>query len=111
MELKSGTLAHHLNVLEDNEFIKSVQDGRYRRFFLYEQKQPLKFRLSKVQERIMALIRDHPGITISDISSEVGSNRMVVNYHAKILQEAGLISLEREGRSNHCYPSSSQIRH
>lgn len=109
VELPSGMLAHHLNMLEDNDFIKSKQDSRYRRFYLFDEKPGIKFQLSEIQEKIMDSIRNSPGITISDISTQVGSSRMVVNYHTKILDDAGLIYLEKEGRSNCCYPAAHKV--
>ncbi|MGA1872903.1 MAG: winged helix-turn-helix transcriptional regulator [Thermoplasmatota archaeon] len=103
LDLKQGVLSYHLNVLEKNEMIKSVQDGTYRRFYLYDEKIEFEFRLHEMQKKILFIISQKPGITQSKISKRLGRNRMVVNYHLKILLETGILHMEREGRETHCY--------
>jgi predicted transcriptional regulator len=103
LDLKQGVLSYHLNVLEKNEFIKSIQDGTYRRFYLYDDKIELEFHLHEMQEKILMVINQRPGITQSKISKALGRNRMVINYHLKILLETGILHVEREGRETHCY--------
>ncbi|MGA1820609.1 MAG: winged helix-turn-helix transcriptional regulator [Thermoplasmatota archaeon] len=103
LDLKQGVLSYHLNVLEKNELIKSVQDGTFRRFYLYDDKIEFEFRLHEMQKNILFIISQRPGITQSNISKKLGRNRMVVNYHLKILLETGILHMEREGRETHCY--------
>lgn len=105
LDLKQGVLSYHLNVLEKNEFIKSIQDGTYRKFYLFEDKIELEFHLHEMQEKILMVINQKPGITQSKISKALGRNRMVINYHLKILLETGILHVEREGRETHCYIS------
>ena len=101
--LSSGSLSHHINLLENEEYIKSRQDGMYRRFYLYEEKARLIFNLSSVQERILKVIMDNPGISQSGISDMIDSNKMRVNYHVKILRDADLLNLEKKGRKSLCF--------
>ena len=101
--LSSGSLSHHINLLENEEYIKSRQDGMYRRFYLHEEKARLVFNLSTVQERILKIILDNPGISQSRISKMIDSNKMRVNYHVKILRDADLLKLERNGRESLCF--------
>jgi len=103
LDLKQGVLSYHLNVLEKNELVKSVQDGTFRRFYLYDEKIEFEFRLHEMQKKILFIISQRPGITQSNISKRLGRNRMVVNYHLKILLETGILHMEREGRETHCY--------
>jgi predicted transcriptional regulator len=103
LDLKQGVLSYHLNVLEKNEFVKSIQDGTYRRFYLFDDKIELEFRLHEMQEKILMVISQKPGITQSKISKALGRNKMVINYHLKILLETGILHMEREGRETHCY--------
>lgn len=103
LSLTTGTLSHHLNVLERGEFLRSCQDGMYRRFTLFDEKVPSKFRLSGIQERIVGVIKKHPGITQAGLSKLIGSSRIVVNYHVKILRDVDLVSVDREGRETHCF--------
>ncbi len=101
--IKSGTLSHHINILEKEEFIKSRQSGMFRRFFLYGEKPLLTFGLPSIQERILKVIMDHPGISQSGISKETGSNKMKVNYHVKMMRDAELLTMEKKGRKSLCF--------
>jgi len=103
LDLKPGTLSHHLNVLEKEDYIKSKQDGMYRRFYLYEEKSELKIKLTTLQQKILNVVKEYPGISQSGVSRQIGSNRMLVNYHTRILNEAGILKVEKKGRENLCY--------
>jgi DNA-binding MarR family transcriptional regulator len=102
LNLKMGTLTHHINVLEDNEYIKSKQDDMYRRFYVLEASTSRAI-LPKVQEKLLAMIKENPGINQSKLSKLVGTSRVAVNYHIKILKNGGMITIEKEGRDSHCY--------
>jgi predicted transcriptional regulator len=103
LDLKQGTLTHHLNILEQNEFVRSYQDGVYRRFYLFESKPPMSIKLSNIQERILEYIRNNPGIVQADISKAVGTSRMVVNYHIRLMRAADLVSVEKDGNNQRCF--------
>jgi len=103
LSLKQGVLSHHLNMLEKNSYIRSLQDGKCRRFYLYDQKINYILTLTEVQQAILYLITQNPGVTQTQISSTMGRNKMVVNYHIRILKDIGLLFLDREGRETHCY--------
>ena len=101
--IMQGVLSHHLNILEKNHLVKSLQDGMYRRFYLYDQSIEFKLVLTEVQQSILFIIKQNPGISQSKISNVMGKNKMVVNYHIKMLKDIGLLTYEREGRETHCY--------
>ena len=103
LDLKQGTLTHHLNILEQNEFVRSYQDGVYRRFYLFESKPPMSIKLSNIQERILEYIRNNPGIVQADISKAMGTSRMVVNYHIRLMRAADLVSVEKDGNNQRCF--------
>ncbi len=109
LDLKQGVLSYHINILEKNEFIKSIQDGAYRRFYLYDDKIEFSFKLQDIQKLILKAITETPGITQSKISKLIGRNKMIVNYHMKILLETGILQIEREGRETHCYITESGL--
>jgi DNA-binding MarR family transcriptional regulator len=106
LNLKQGVLSHHLNILEKEEYIKSRQDGIYRRFYPYEYKGDLKIVLTAIQEKILNVVHTRPGISQSDISKTIGSNRMLVSYHSKILRDAGILAFEKVNRKKLCYTTS-----
>jgi predicted transcriptional regulator len=103
LDIKFGSLTHHLNMLEQQHYIKSLQDGMYRRF--YPVNTPIKtgLILSEVQESILKLIRSEPGISQVGIARELDLARKVVNYHIKILSDAGFVNVETSGRSSQLY--------
>ena len=104
LELPMGVLTYHVNRLEKGEYLRSRQDGMYRRFFVTGRKTELRFFLSEVQESILATIRENQGISQSKIAERIRVSRKVVNYHVHILDQAGLIFMETRGRESACYP-------
>lgn len=104
--LEVGVVAYHLNKLERGEFIKSRQDGQKRRFYPMSAKIDVKLILSQLQEQILNWIKSHPGMSGSSIADNLGMNRKVINYHVKILQSAGFIYVEKQGREALCYSAA-----
>jgi len=106
LDLKPGVTSYHINKLEKKELIKSYQDGMYRKFFIYEEKVELKISLSDLQSLIVDVIKEEPGISQIDISKTIGKSKVVVNYHVRFLRDLGLLELERDGRTTHCFLTS-----
>lgn len=103
LDLSMGVLTYHLNRLEKGEYLRSRQDGMYRRFFVTGRKTEVRFFLSDIQESILATIRSNQGISQSKIAESIGVTRKVVNYHVRILDQAGLIYMEDRGRETACF--------
>lgn len=104
LNLPMGVLTYHLNRLEKAQYIKSRQDGMFRRFYIKGPKTEMRFFLSDIQESIMGVIRENHGISQSKIAEKINVSRKVVNYHINILDQAGLILVESHGRESACYP-------
>lgn len=109
LELKQGVVSHHINVLEKHDMIKSTQDGIYRRFYVYDQKIETKIFLTNIQEIILNVIMDRPGISQSQISKLVGKSKSVIHYNINIMKDAGLLVVEREGRESLCFATSHAL--
>ena len=107
LNFQPGALSYHLNVLEKSEFIKSIQDGNLRRFYLFGTKSDFKIALTTIQLRILSIVKERPGISQTKISKIIGRNKMVINYHIKILNDAELISLEKEGRESKVFTTGN----
>lgn len=103
LNIQIGSLSYHLNVLEKFQLIRSVQDGRYRRFWMYEDKVDLVLKLTSVQEMLLYVIFKNPGISQSKLSMKIGRSRMVVHYNLRILKDIGLILIEKNGRETSCF--------
>lgn len=104
MNLKSGVLTHHINMLEREEYIKSVQDGIYRRFYTFDAQKDDSTILNTHQQNILKIVRAKPGLTQTDIANHLGITRMLVNYHLKVLDSEGLVEIRKHGRSSSVYP-------
>ena len=105
LALKNGTLVYHLQTLEREEYVKSVSDGRYKRFYPAGMKVPEEsgHRINKIQEIILRLIGDRPGISQKEIAEEIGLSGATINYHINVMLQATVIKVEKIGRTTHCY--------
>jgi uncharacterized membrane protein/DNA-binding MarR family transcriptional regulator len=108
LALKNGTLVYHLKTLEREEFIKSVADGRFKRFYPREMKVPepsdeLVLRMNHIQHEILKIIRENPGISQKDIASRIGLSTPTVHYHINIMMSARVINVKRVGRETQCF--------
>jgi uncharacterized membrane protein/DNA-binding MarR family transcriptional regulator len=105
LDMKNGTLVYHLQTLEREEYIKSASDGRYKRFYPAGMKVPDEptRKLNKIQEIILRLIGESPGISQKEIAEEIGLSSATINYHINVMIKAKVIRLEKIGRTTHCY--------
>lgn len=108
--VKNGVLVHHLNMLDREGLIKSIRDGRLRRFYPIGINIPQKEidNLSWFQIRIFNFIRMNPGITPTEIALEVGKSKQVVNYHLKLMKNAALVRAEELGKHTQLYVTYSE---
>ncbi|MDG6224008.1 MAG: winged helix-turn-helix transcriptional regulator [Candidatus Thermoplasmatota archaeon] len=100
VDIKQGVLGYHLNILEDENYIKSIQRGNKRCFFTRDDKGDLKLKLNMAQQRILHEINLNPGISLKDLARVTSKTPTLVYYHTSILMDAGLIEKEKDyGRS------------
>jgi outer membrane protein assembly factor BamB/DNA-binding MarR family transcriptional regulator len=109
LELSNGIVAHHLHTLEREGLIQSMRDGMYRRFFPANAKLPPEDEGHfNIQKRIVAIIRDSPGISQKEIAQKAGVSSPTVNYHVSVLSTARMIRVERFGRRTRCFVVEDQ---
>ncbi len=104
--VKNGTLSYHLGVLEKTELIQSRREGlKYRAFYPSGMNFPKaeRFRLTDLQIRIINVIGSHPGMTQKEIAGLLGQKPQTINYNIKVLDQAGLIEVEKKGRRTICF--------
>ena len=101
--LSMGVLTYHLNTLERGGMITSSQDGVYRRFYTAGRKAELRRFLSKIQQRIVAVIEQNVGISQTGIARTLEISRPLVNYHLHVLEDAGFVRLVPRGRETGCF--------
>jgi predicted transcriptional regulator len=58
---------------------------------------------SEVRQRLVALVTENPGVTITDLSRLVGLSHSTASYHLRILEHAGDIEGKRDGRTVRYY--------
>jgi predicted transcriptional regulator len=106
----ASTLNYHLRVLERNEYITSVKDGRYLRFFDRQggtyagAKKVAVSALRNTTSAAMARhIRDHPGVAQRDLAEAFGVTASTVNWHMTRLSTAGLVDKRRDAHYTRYY--------
>jgi len=107
--VKNGTLSYHLGILEKTELIQSRREGlKYRVFYPTGMNFPKaeRFRLTDLQTQIIGSIRSQPGLTQKEIARVLGRKPQTINYNIKVLDQAGLISVMKDGRKTTCFPVS-----
>lgn len=104
LSLTNGALAYHLKVLERNKEVRSERDGVLKRFYPYEGKVTSEIlELSKLQKRILNVIKKNPGVTQTRISKNLDISVQKVNYHIRLMEDARIIRLERDKNKTRVY--------
>ena len=107
--LHNGTLAHHINILENHGIITSHRSGRQRLFFPFGSTNKAKIRTSLItnetQKKIIVIVKDNPGITQSMISQRLNVSRQNINYHVNSLVANSILNIEKQGRITRLYPT------
>ena len=60
------------------------------------------------RQRVYNLIRDHPGISISEIARRMDNYWTSAAFHVKNLERAGLVETRRTGRRRLVFPSNGK---
>ena len=116
-DLTEGTLDYHLHYLERHGLMRSTSQGRQRLYYPVHAAAPgeLQVRLpefdpaslTEVQQRILTIIRQKPGMSISELETVSGMNRRVLQYNIKVLRERMVVVKQGNGRSTR-YESATQ---
>jgi len=109
LDLNIGTATYHLEVLSRSGLVTSRQDGIYKRFYPTNVPIPPSNGggISEVQQRVLTVIKDTPGIRQKEIARLFGIRQSTLNYQVTRLEEKGLISAEKRGRSVHYFPKQT----
>jgi predicted transcriptional regulator len=103
LDLNNGALAYHLKVLEREGYIGSRSFGMYKRFFPSGYKIPESDFVS-IQELLVRLVTERPGIGLRDMASELGVARSTINYHCNLLVRSGRIEYRKLGPKKSYWP-------
>ncbi len=108
LDLRNGTLAHHLNVLEREDMVKSIKDGKYRRFFPIGMRVPERAFPTKIEIMILELVRESPGISQKEIAAHLGMSQPTVSYHINKLKKSQRLRTEKHGMTLRHYIMDSK---
>jgi fibronectin type 3 domain-containing protein/DNA-binding transcriptional ArsR family regulator len=99
-DVPAGAAVHHLNVLEKEHYIRSVRDGRLKRFYLAGTKIPDNLRMTpeEVRVAVVDLVAMRPGISQKEVIDELGIDRDTVGYHLRELVGQGRLEDEKKGK-------------
>lgn len=98
LDLPNGSLTYHLQILEEEDHIKSQRDGIYKRFYPVDMRIPKQDKiLNNSQILILETIKETPGISQKDIASILGVSSSTINYHVEKLIDRGFILKVRNG--------------
>jgi len=100
LQLKTGTVSHHLRILEREEYIKSRKTGKFRRYYVLGVKAT---GFNEIQDQIISKIKEYPGVSQSEIGRELQLSRQLINYHIKDLILSNIIKTERMGNKSNCF--------
>jgi len=103
LDLAMGVLTHHLNMLERQGFIKSLQDGSYRRFYTQDTKIDTNLLLTDPQQQILDTIKYNPGISQTQLAENLNMTKKTVYYNVSQLRDAGLVFVDKTGRESECF--------
>ncbi|MBW3583502.1 MAG: winged helix-turn-helix transcriptional regulator [Euryarchaeota archaeon] len=95
--LPSGSLVHHLGVLERHGFVRCVREGFRTRFYVRGEPLDGKPYLTRTQEALLQALRANPGILQKHLAQIVGLSRQGVRYHVAQLEAMGLVQVRGKG--------------
>ncbi|HHD15081.1 MAG TPA: winged helix-turn-helix transcriptional regulator [Euryarchaeota archaeon] len=98
LDIKNGTLSHHLIKLEKEGLVRSKKIGIFRRFYPAGSAMP-----KDMEEKIIEVILDDPGISQTAVAKRLSITRQVANYHINSLRRRGKLVVRRSGRSSEIY--------
>lgn len=99
LDLRNGTLAYHLWVLERLGFVRSVRKGRVRQ--LYLRGMPVSkgsLVLSRLQYAILDLLKAKGPMTQVEIARHFKISRQRAHYNVKVLRSLSLLAMENGGQ-------------
>lgn len=64
----------------------------------------------QTRRRILDLVRDRPGQSVGELAKSFDVSRIAIMNHLKVLEEAGLIVSQKDGRARRLYLNAMPIQ-
>jgi DNA-binding transcriptional ArsR family regulator len=64
----------------------------------------------QTRRRILDLVRDHPGQGVGELAKAFDVSRIAIMNHLKVLEEAGLLVSQKDGRTRRLYINAMPIQ-
>ena len=64
----------------------------------------------QTRRRILDLVRDQPGQSVGELAKAFDVSRIAIMNHLKVLEEASLITSQKDGRSRRLYLNAMPIQ-
>lgn len=64
----------------------------------------------QTRRRILDLVRDKPGQSVGELAKAFDVSRIAIMNHLKVLEDAGLITSQKDGRSRRLYLNAMPIQ-
>ena len=112
-----NAVSYHLFVLEKEEEIVSVKDGKYRRYFLRNgkyvngAKNVVAALRNETTLKLAQTVAQRPGTIQRDICIELGATPSAACWHAKRLLDLGIIRKERVANTVRYFPGEALVKY
>jgi predicted transcriptional regulator len=103
LDIGMGATQHHLDILEKSGKVKSRRINIYRHYYAVEvldaEHNILAFLRQETAMDILTYLMEHPKSTQSEIIKFKGFSAPTISWHMSRLEEAGLVSSIKDGRT------------
>ncbi|SEQ92834.1 winged helix-turn-helix transcriptional regulator [Natrinema salaciae] len=104
LEYAQGTLQYHLRQLEAQGSLERSDDGKYTRYYPAEEfdavdQAVMNALRREYARRIVAHLAVEGALSTADLSDRLGRSPSTVSWHLSKLEDADLVTKERQGRS------------
>ncbi|MEA3135885.1 MAG: hypothetical protein QOC71_166 [Thermoplasmata archaeon] len=105
--LAKGALEHHLHALVAAGHLRKVANGGYTCYFVGAPVRGASALKSAGARRLLQELQTHPGVGLVEAASASGLSPATASPHLARLEEAGLVTSLREGRSRRLFPTAA----